>query len=504
MRIELVPTSDGARRHSVTLWDNGQVVLGRGEEVDIQLMDEGLSRVHCLMERNGDEVTIRDARSRNGTWVNGERVEAERLETGDRLRFGKTEFELRIDNASGVSHTERTPDGGIRREFKKRLHIDDSDLMQPAEGPVSIEQLKRVQRDLAAVYEIGNLINAETSPDELHDRVLGEIFDVLYPDRGFLLLVPKKDGEMEVASQRPLKLGKHQSLSRTIANECYRQRVSIMRVDALNDQDYGKAESVLQQKIHSVMCAPVESLSRAYGVLYIDRLTNPKPFSRRDLDLLAAVAKQAGIAIERTRLLGQVRRMMYSTVQALVASIEAKDEDTKGHSIRVKNYALALARQLEAQDDELEALKMASLLHDVGKIGVEVEVLRKPAALTAEEYALVQNHPAVGSEIVANVETAGLVAEIILQHHERWDGTGYPDGLAGEQINHMARILSVADSMDAMLSARPYRPALEVEALLRELKNGTGTQFDPQVAEVAISCIERGELIPKPHRTLSA
>ncbi|HRU07728.1 MAG TPA: HD domain-containing protein, partial [Candidatus Brocadiia bacterium] len=411
---------------------------------------------------------------------------------GARLRIGSIEFLISIDSNSGGSQavTVQAEAG----EVFERLHIDDTDLMRPAPESQSIEGLRRVQRDLATIYKVGNLINAETSQEQLYERILDAIFEVITPDRGFLLVIPSKDAEMEVVCQRPkaLRRGKGLPFSTTVTQECLSRRVSIMRVNAMNDEQYGQARSVIEQSIHSVMCVPVESLETVYGVIYVDRIRNPSAFSRRDLELLAAVGKQAGIAIERTRLVRQVRRMLYSTVRALVASIEAKDEDTKGHSLRVTTYALKISRAIDLPETERQTLELASLLHDVGKIAVEGDILRKPGKLTDEEREGIRQHPVVGGEIVSKVEAAEEIARIVRHHHERWDGSGYPDGLAGEAIPHLARVLAVADAFDAMTSRRPYREEMSLAEVAQELRQGAGRQFDPALVDITLKEIEAG------------
>jgi len=492
MKVELISQTEGIPNRSFGLDDHQRVVIGRGEEADVQILDAGLSRNHCALEREGPSLFVEDSKSRNGTWVNGQRITRAPASDGARLRIGSIEFQIALrDNspptAEGTVHEESG-------EVIERLHIDDTDLMRPPPESQSIEGLRRVQRDLATIYKVGNLINAETSQEQLYERILDAIFEVITPDRGFLLVVPGKDAEMEVVCQRPkaLRRGKGLPFSTTVTQECLARRVSIMRVNVMNDEQYGQARSVIEQSIHSVMCVPVESLETVYGVIYVDRIRNPSAFSRRDLELLAAVGKQAGIAIERTRLVRQVRRMLYSTVRALVASIEAKDEETKGHSLRVTTYALKVSRALDLSETDRQTLELASLLHDVGKIAVEGDILRKPGKLTDEEREGIRQHPAIGGEIVSKVEAAGDIARIVRHHHERWDGTGYPDRLAGENIPQLARVLAVADAFDAMTSRRPYREEMGIAEVAEELRVGAGHQFDPALVEVVLKELEAG------------
>jgi putative nucleotidyltransferase with HDIG domain len=166
---------------------------------------------------------------------------------------------------------------------------------------------------------------------------------------------------------------------------------------------------------------------------------------------------------------------------ALVAAVEAKDAYTAGHAMRVTAYAMAIAEVIGGIDPE--RFRLAGDLHDVGKIGVPDAVLNKPDRLTTEEFALVKKHPEAGERILRSFIDDALVLEVVRSHHERWDGRGYPDGLAGEQIPLPARILAVADTLDAMTSSRAYRVGLPWEVAVEEIQRNAGSQFDPVVVE---------------------
>ncbi|MDI6821496.1 MAG: HD-GYP domain-containing protein [Actinomycetota bacterium] len=174
----------------------------------------------------------------------------------------------------------------------------------------------------------------------------------------------------------------------------------------------------------------------------------------------------------------ELRGAYMGTVKSLVAAVEAKDPYTRGHSERVAEYAEKIARQLHLPEEKIETLKYAALLHDVGKIGITRRILSKPGKLTHAEYRKVEEHPEIGVAIIREIEFLKEVVPAIFHHHERVDGSGYVDGTKGEMIPLMARILAVADSYDAMTSARPYRPALDQETVIEELTTYSGSQWD--------------------------
>lgn len=184
------------------------------------------------------------------------------------------------------------------------------------------------------------------------------------------------------------------------------------------------------------------------------------------------------------------------TLQALIAAVDAKDHYTARHSLNVADYAKLIAERLD-WDVDSEILERAGLLHDVGKIGVRESVLLKPDLLTAEEYTEVQEHSRMGGHIVESIPSLLDVVPAVLYHHERWDGRGYPEGLAGEDIPRAARVLAAADAFDAMTSSRPYRPAISMEKVIAEFEEFSGEQFDPAVAEVVIALIREGKLLPR-------
>ena len=181
-------------------------------------------------------------------------------------------------------------------------------------------------------------------------------------------------------------------------------------------------------------------------------------------------------------------------VSALASSIDAKDPYTHGHSKRVTRYSLAIAEALGLQNEEVEDLELAGYLHDIGKIGIPQEILQKPFGLSDEEFDIVKKHPLNGVKILENLKNLRRVSNFILHHHERVDGAGYPNGLAGETIPMGARILAVADAFDAITSDRPYRKRAGIEEALLEIEQNSGRQFDSQVVRVFAALVRTGKL----------
>ena len=273
------------------------------------------------------------------------------------------------------------------------------------------------------------------------------------------------------------------------------QGISTFTHDALHDERYVGGESIVRQRIRSVMCAPMRTTDEILGVLYVDSLAAHE-FSEAQLELLAAIGNQAGTALHRTRLLADVEKLFLDVMRAIAALIDAKDGYTHRHSERVAAFAVRLARQLGWSADECSVLELSGLLHDVGKIGVSDAILNKPGKLTDEEYAEVRRHPGHGAAILSNIKSAKVAKLVpgVLYHHERWDGSGYPEGLKGEEIPIFGRVLAVADFIDALTSDRSYRPMRPIEEVMAMLQEQSGRLFDPRVVDAAFALHENGEL----------
>lgn len=185
------------------------------------------------------------------------------------------------------------------------------------------------------------------------------------------------------------------------------------------------------------------------------------------------------------------QEMTSQIIETIARAIDAKDPYTNGHSRRVSYYSVLIGRELGLSEENLLFLRYAALLHDIGKIGIPDAILQKPEELTPEEYDQIKQHPKIGAEILKGAPLLKGVAVGAKYHHEKWDGTGYLEGLSGEDIPLFARIIGVADTYDTMVSDRPYHKAETKETVIRELKRCGGTQFDPTLAQIMISIIER-------------
>jgi len=181
-------------------------------------------------------------------------------------------------------------------------------------------------------------------------------------------------------------------------------------------------------------------------------------------------------------------------VRMLAAAIDAKDPYTRGHSERVARYSIAIGKNLQLPQKEMLNLRISALLHDVGKIGIDDRILRKPGALSDEEFEIMKGHPAKGAAIMSGVAQLIDIIPGMKYHHEKWSGGGYPEGLEGEQIPMQARIVAIADTFDAMTTNRPYQKAMEIGYVVEKIKSFGGTRFDPRVVEAFVNGVKRGDI----------
>lgn len=468
--------------------------IGRSAESDLQLLELGVSRFHCVVEAQADRLAVTDLNSSNGTFVNGERVKRQGLAKGDEVAVGTVKLVVarvaeppRASAASLLAGCGETDVRVVRDAdpHETLLLRPDSRRLRPADE-------RRIRRDLAALYKIGNVIHAQESPAELLAVVMDTVLDVIRAERGFLLLAGAQGGEVtpRVVRVRPGSGADPElPVSRPIVQEAIEQGVAVLCPDLKAEERYCDGDAVLLDHIRSVACAPLATGDEVLGAIYLDTASGAARFSEHDLDLLTAIARQAALALHRAQLIEELEQLFVRVIEALVATVEAKDIYTYGHSARVSKLARQIAERLGLGEEALEQIKVAGLLHDVGKIGIPESILSKPGRLTDEEWEYIRSHPQIGEGIIRQLGSPRLadVERVVRHHHEKLDGTGYPDGLAGEAIPLGARILAVADAYDAMTSNRPYRAPMSTEAAIEELQRCAGSQFDAAAVEALVA-----------------
>jgi putative nucleotidyltransferase with HDIG domain len=252
-----------------------------------------------------------------------------------------------------------------------------------------------------------------------------------------------------------------------------------------------KQINFLDEPVNSFMVVPLKIREKIFGVASAFIFQEDRFFSEKDIYYMNFITQKAASAIENIALYENIYDNLFSTLFAFVTALEVRDLYTRKHSTRVARYAHMIAEEMGCSEEELDVINFAGSLHDIGKIGIRDDILLKPGRLTDEEYEKIKEHPVIGADIISKLGLWDREMEIIRHHHERFDGKGYPDGLKGEDIPKLARIMSVADCYDAMASDRAYRKKMEKSLVLKIIRKNAGTQFDPQVVEAFLRVSEQ-------------
>jgi len=363
--------------------------------------------------------------------------------------------------------------GGLVAWFYVRQRVMLPPVVESTEG-----------QQLAWFQQINERVSPQTNPEELCEFAVVMARQLTDADIGNLLLLDEQDDAVG-----------HLYIS--IGNESVRQSVLQLDFgsDGLCDQliregqplaGHGRGLDVgtpslltYYPPIHSFVGVPFKSNHRVFGALFVANRHHGQAFTDADQVAVAFLGTQVGMALDNRRLLREVRERFTSTIESLVTAIEAKHPYTRGHSEQVTRYAVAIAQELHLKEEEIDKIRVAAVLHDVGKIGVPAQILDKASSLTERERDFIMSHPYIGAKIVEALDPRGEILYMIYYHHENYDGSGYPKGLKGDQIPLGAGIIRVADAFAAMTSDRPYQRMRTAVEALRELRAGAGRQFDP-------------------------
>jgi len=342
-----------------------------------------------------------------------------------------------------------------------------------------------------SVTEVSNLLEQVLSMTQLTLRASASsvlLIDQEIPELYFRVVAGEAANEL-----RQMRL----SLDSGIAGWVARHVRPALVNDVTRDERFNEnTDKVTGFVTKSILAVPLVTGEKVIGVLEVLNKDDGSGFNDRDLEVLTALASTdvlkilvltMATAINNVELYQAMLNGYKSTAKALVETVDAKDPYTYGHSQRVMEYALLGAIPLSLLPEELQSIEFGALLHDVGKIGINDSILRKPDGLTRKEWSVMHNHPLIGANIVGKVPSLQMARDVVLHHHERYDGNGYPEGLKGEDISMGARLVAVADAFDTMTTDRSYRATLSADDALKELATHVGTQFCPVAVEAFVS-----------------
>jgi len=379
-------------------------------------------------------------------------------------------------------------------------------------GAISGEaaRLARREEELITLYEVGREIASILDLSLLLESIIDKALALVEAERGFIVLISDEgligdeghtrgEGhtfEIKVARQFGAQEADPSQLeiSRSIVQQVLTTRQPLLTTNAQQDPRFLASLSVAAYQIRSVMGVPLIVKEELIGAIYVDTRVALRLFEESDLNLLHAMANQAAVAIRMARLFQDLEELFLGTVEALVSALEAKDPYTRGHSGRVTQVTMAIAEEMKLSSEERNNLRLAGLLHDIGKIGSPEAILNKTSGLATDERTEMERHPTHSAQIVSHIPQMADVVPAIRYHHERYDGQGYPEGLLGEEIPVLARVLAVADTFDAMTSDRPYREAQPVEQVVRILEEVAGSQHDPHATAAFLRAYKKGNI----------
>ncbi len=357
--------------------------------------------------------------------------------------------------------------------------------------PGKIERENKARLDL--IYEVSKKVGSVPRMAQMLEQVIKMTQKTLNASAASILLFRDNDQELyfEVASGPVGKALRQVKLNTQygIAGQVARTGEPLIVNDVTRSEKFHKMiDDYTGFSTHSLVCAPLAVHKKILGVVEVLNKMDGRQFEEQDLDAVISVANTAAMAIENTKLHQTVLDAYKGTIKTLAAAIDAKDPYTHGHSQRVMEYALIAGANLSLSPEEMETLEYASILHDVGKISVDSVILNKPGSLTEAEWEIIQEHPAIGANLLRGISFLEKAADLVLYHHERYDGEGYPTGLKGDALPLGARIIAVADAFDTMTTDRAYREAMTVDEAIKELNECSGKQFCP----VAVKAFSSG------------
>jgi diguanylate cyclase (GGDEF)-like protein/putative nucleotidyltransferase with HDIG domain len=349
------------------------------------------------------------------------------------------------------------------------------------------ENIEQHARELQAIVNVSNAFLSSADVHETMEMALREAITATRADVGVVSLMVENNQEFETVASigMPSELIglKYPLDAHSTPGFAMMQHKGVISADLSEETRFSVPPIVRKMGVAADLAAPMQIDGRTVGAITVGSL-KAMHFSQKDLDIVQAIANHSAVALERIKLVSDLSESYDRTLAALAIALDTRDRETEGHSKRVVAYTLALAERIGVPSEQMQDISRGALLHDIGKIGVPDAILHKTSGLTDAEWAVIRKHPEWGQQILAGIHFLDEPAKMVLAHHERWDGSGYPLGVRAENIPLGARIFAVVDAFDAMTSHRPYRSAESYQKARAEIRSGRGSQFDPKIVDV--------------------
>lgn len=366
-------------------------------------------------------------------------------------------------------------------------------------SPDKLRCTEEIVERLVLLSRLSQILNSTLNYKEIRRRAMEATTRLMKAEAGSLLLVDEEKGQLhfEVVSGdkeediKTISLNVGEGIAGWVAQH---GKPLIVNAPEKDRRFFKGVDEKTEFKTRNIICVPVKLKEKVIGVLEALNKEDGGRFDQEDLFLFTSLADQAAIALDNSRLYRELEEMFFQTADSLADAIEQRDPYTGGHTRRVTLYSQAVGKYLQLNPLERKWLKITSVLHDIGKIGIEDHILKKAERLSPQEFELIKRHSEIGAKIVEHIRQLKEIIPGVKYHHEQVNGKGYPEGLMGKDIPVLAKIVAVADTYDAMTTDRPYRKAMEKEEAIEELKRCSGTQLDKEIVEAFVQAFQRGEI----------
>ncbi|MBI5359426.1 MAG: FHA domain-containing protein [Planctomycetes bacterium] len=469
--------------------------IGRDVEDGIKISGQGISRVHAEVFKKGDSYFIKDLNSTNGTMVNEKKIVEEMLKNGDVIQIGSVTIEV-TGFSEAARKQARKPEPAIEFEAtdeqdKKsstiELKLDES--LEKSSAPEKVGQ-EIESRDLLTLYKISKTIGIEKNSSTLLNKVLEQLVNILDAEHGYVFLrstdSPKITGKL-IPKAVIHKSGANAKVSNTIIKRTLQFSRAILTTDAGRDSRFTASESIVINKIRSVICAPLVSSGNTIGVIYLHSGRISAILTQEDLELVTSAAIQLGIAISNIRAHETARKTFINTLKILLTALEMHNPELQGHSERVANYSIAIAKELHLNENEIQNIYISALLHDIGKLAVPCSKSESP-----KEH---EEHVYRGEKMLANMEGFSEFLPGIKYHHEKENGTGFPYKLKGGSIPLMAKIITVANAFDNLSSyTKSEMENVPLKQILLDMVKNSADEYDEKVIQAILMAYKNNSL----------
>lgn len=493
--IVISPT--GRQRYEL----KNQNTIGRHSQNSIRILDPSVSKIHCVITVDENKMCfVEDRSSTNGTFVNHRKIKGKiSLYDGDEIRLGNILI-LFESETHEVSHLVEIgdEDEGL---FSTTMSPREENRFEPEYKILREKDLRADYEKLRVTYELQDEMVLERDIGKTLDRILSRTFEFLEYDQGVILL-SDKNGGMTPHSVKTRRGDEKLMISSTLLRYVQDEKTGVISTDVPSDHRFNFSESIMLEGVKSTIAAPIMYEDDILGIMILSSHEMINAFTSKDLGLIMTIASQAARIIKNSLLHEELKLSFDSSIRTLSAVVDARHPLTAGHSERVTDISLMIAKQMGFVDQRLRVLKFASLMHDIGKIAVPDEILMKDGRFSPQEKAIMDIHPKKTREILENFYFPDFLQNVPLiasSHHERVDGKGYPLGLKGDEIPLESRIMAVADMFDALTVKRDYPKyvdkktgnyePLPMDTVVEIITKEVGTRFDKDVVDAFIACL---------------